>query len=73
MPTALFTALLPVEGEWPLGTPENMAVWLRSHEDLVGRIPNAEHVVLEHADHGSLLREDVLREKILAIVASAKD
>lgn len=73
VPTVLFTALRPVEGEWPLDTPENMAVWLRSHEDLVGRIPNAEHVVLEQADHGSLLREDVLREKILAIVASAKD
>lgn len=68
VPTIVLTALQPIPGEWPLDSPENMAVWLQSHVELLDHIPHAEHVVLPDANHGSIANEDVLGDSILRVI-----
>jgi hypothetical protein len=73
VPTVVLTALEPIAGEWPLDTPENMEVWLQAHLELLDRIPNAEHIVLPNANHGSIANEDVLGDSILQMIELTKE
>ena len=68
--TVVLSALTAV-GEWPLESDQDMEVWESSQLALAGRIPDAEHVVLPHAHHMSILEEAALREKILEVVDRA--
>jgi pimeloyl-ACP methyl ester carboxylesterase len=68
IPTVVLTALSPAGG-YPLESAEDMLRWERFQSALVARIPGAEHVVLPDANHGSILGEKVLREKIIEVIA----
>ena len=70
VPTVVLSAFTAV-GEWPLESEQDMEVWERSQLALAERIPDAEHVILQHAHHMSILEEAVLREKILEVVDRA--
>jgi pimeloyl-ACP methyl ester carboxylesterase len=70
IPTVVLTALSPVGG-YPLESAQDMLRWERFQSALVARIPGVEQVVLPHANHGSILGETVLGEKIIEIVKRA--
>jgi pimeloyl-ACP methyl ester carboxylesterase len=71
VPTVVLTSTQPV-GEYPLQDDQAMQVWLRSHNELVARIPGSKHIVVEKSNHGSILNAPVLTEEILQIVAAAR-
>jgi pimeloyl-ACP methyl ester carboxylesterase len=71
VPTVVITALMPA-GQYPLESAEDMVRWERHQLDLVARIPGAEHVILPEANHGSMLRESVLAQKLLDVVDRAR-
>jgi pimeloyl-ACP methyl ester carboxylesterase len=56
VPVVVLTSGKPM-GQWPLATAEDMQTWLRSHNQLVARIPGAQHRVFPDADHLSILKE----------------
>jgi len=70
IPTVVLTALSPAGG-YPLESAQDMLRWERFQSGLVARIPGAEQVVLPDANHGSILGETVLREKIVEVIARA--
>jgi pimeloyl-ACP methyl ester carboxylesterase len=67
VPVVVFTSGKPL-GTWPLATTEDMQQWLDSHNKLVARIRTPKHIVIQSADHLSILKEDVVLEQILEMV-----
>jgi len=63
VPVVVLTSGQPI-GQWPLATPEDMQQWLKSHNELVARIPGAKHIVMSNADHLSILKEGAVIEEI---------
>jgi pimeloyl-ACP methyl ester carboxylesterase len=72
VPVIVFTAMKPISEEWMLANSERLNVWLKAHEALVQQIPNAEHIVVEDADHGGILEKPVVWQKILEIVEQTR-
>jgi pimeloyl-ACP methyl ester carboxylesterase len=71
VPTVVLTSTKPI-GEWPLQDDKDMQVWLRSHNQLVARIPFSKHIIVENSNHVSILKEPVVTEQILQVVAAAR-
>ena len=71
VPTVVFTSGTPLHA-WPLATDEDMQKWLNSHNTLVARIPGSQHIVIQAANHMSILKEDVVVEQILEMVAAVR-
>jgi pimeloyl-ACP methyl ester carboxylesterase len=71
VPVVVFTSGKPL-GQWPLATPEDMQKWLESHNKLVTRIPGAKHIVIENVDHLGILKEDVVVQDILQMLAAVR-
>ena len=72
VPVVVFTSGKPL-GAWPLATTDDMERWLESHNKLVARIPGAKHIVFANADHLSILKETVVTDEILNMVAGARN
>jgi alpha/beta hydrolase fold len=70
-PTVVLTSTQPI-GEYPLQDDKAMQVWLRSHNQLVARIPGCKHIVVENSNHVSILNDPVVTEQILQLVAAAR-
>jgi len=68
VPMVVLTALTLLPGEWALETPAYMEFWHASHQRLVDRLGNADHIVLEDRDHLTILKDLAVREAILDIV-----
>jgi pimeloyl-ACP methyl ester carboxylesterase len=68
VPVVVFTSGKPL-GQWPLPTADDMLRWLDSHNQLVAKIPGAKHIVIQGADHLSILNEDAVTQEILGLVA----
>jgi pimeloyl-ACP methyl ester carboxylesterase len=71
VPVVVLTSGKPL-GQWPLATAEDMQRWLESHNQLVARIPGAEHIVIPNADHLSILKEGAVVEQITKMIDSAR-
>jgi pimeloyl-ACP methyl ester carboxylesterase len=71
VPTVVLTSTQP-SGEWPLQDDKDMQVWLRSHNQLVASIPGGKHIVVENSNHASILKDPVVTEQILRIVAATR-
>jgi pimeloyl-ACP methyl ester carboxylesterase len=71
VPTVVFTSGKAL-GAWPLATDKDMQEWLRSHNQLVEKIAGSKHIILEKADHISILKEPAVTEQILKTVAAAR-
>lgn len=67
VPVVVLTSGRPL-GQWPLATPEDMQPWLEAHNQLVAKIPGAQHVVIASADHLSILKEGAVVEVITKMV-----
>lgn len=63
VPVVVLTSGKPL-GAWPLATAEDMQRWLDSHDKLVAKIPGAKHIVIQNADHLSILNEGAVVEQI---------
>jgi pimeloyl-ACP methyl ester carboxylesterase len=73
VPVAVFTALVPLPDEWMLADDSRIQVWLETHRMLVAGIPDAKHVVVDSAHHGSILDHPDLIRTILEMVEAARD
>jgi len=71
VPTVVFTSGTPLHA-WPLATAEDMQRWLEWHNKLVARIPGAKHIVIENADHLSILKEGPVVEEITKMVDAVR-
>lgn len=69
IPVVLLTALNPLGGA-PLYLGANE--WEQDHLALLGQMPGAEHIILPGADHGTILGEAILPEKILEVVSAGR-
>ncbi len=72
VPVTVFTALVPLPEEWVRANEARIQVWLKAHRNLVARIPHAKHVVVESADHDSILNHPDLIRAILEIVEAVR-
>ena len=50
----------------------NPEEWLHSHNQLVEKIADSKHIILEQADHIGILKEPAVTEQILKTVAAAR-
>lgn len=71
VPVVVLTSGKPLS-QWPLATPEDMQRWLGSHNQLVARIPGAEHVVIPSVDHLSILKEGAVVGEITKMVDATR-
>jgi pimeloyl-ACP methyl ester carboxylesterase len=71
VPTCVLTSGTPL-GAWPLSTAEDMERWRDSHNQLAAKIPGAKHIVIQNADHMSILKEDAVVDQILEMVAAIR-
>lgn len=72
VPMAVLTALELLPGEWALESPEYMSVWAEEHRRLVEKLGASQHIVIEEADHLTILDEPILVETILEMVRVAR-
>ena len=72
VPIVVFTALVPTPEEWILANDARIQVWLKGHRNVVARIPQAKHIVVESADHMSILNNDDLKRSILETVEAVR-
>jgi pimeloyl-ACP methyl ester carboxylesterase len=63
VPVVVLTSGKPL-GAWPLATAQDMQRWLKSHNELAARIPGARHIVIQNADHLSILNEGAVVQQI---------
>jgi pimeloyl-ACP methyl ester carboxylesterase len=73
VPTVVLTGLKPIPGEWPLDTPQNMEIWLDAHLALADRIAGVDHIIRADADHGSILADDALPQRIIQIIEGYRE
>lgn len=71
VPVVVLTSGQPI-GQWPLARAEDMQRWLKSHNQLVAKIPGAKHMVFPDADHLSILKEGDVTEQITEMVDSVR-
>jgi pimeloyl-ACP methyl ester carboxylesterase len=71
VPVIVLTSGKPL-GEWPLATAEDMRKWLESHNKLVTKIPESTHIVIQDADHLSILKDAVVAEQIAKMVGAVR-
>jgi pimeloyl-ACP methyl ester carboxylesterase len=67
VPVVIFTAKKPL-GSWPLTSDKDMVAWLREHDALASRIPGAERVAIDSANHLSVLITAELGDRIVMLV-----
>lgn len=67
VPCIVVTALKP-SGRWPFRTRAAMNTWLAANEGLVGRLPDATHIVLPHATHASVLDAKLIVKPIVELI-----
>ena len=71
VPVVVLTSGKPI-GHWPLASAEDMQTWLKSHNQLVARIPGAQHIVIPNTDHLSILKEGAVVEQITKMVEAVR-
>lgn len=71
VPTVVLTSGKPL-GAWPLATAQDMQRWQDSHNQFAKKIPDSRHVLLQDANHMTILKEDAVAEQILETVAAAR-
>ena len=71
VPCMVVTALKP-SGAWPFATKADLGAWLAGHEALVGRLPEATHVVLPQATHATVLESKSLVRPLDELIAALK-
>jgi pimeloyl-ACP methyl ester carboxylesterase len=71
VPYVLITAMKP-SGHWPLESRNDMNVWLREQQNLLGKLGSATHILFPRADHASVLTEKDVTKTILELVARVK-
>lgn len=71
IPVVVLTSGKPL-GQWPLATPTDMQLWLKSHNKLVAEIPGAKHIVIPNADHLSILKEGAVVERMKNMVEAVR-
>lgn len=55
IPVTVITTLTPFPEEWVLADTERINLWSEAHARLAQRIPGADHIVVESADHITIL------------------
>ena len=71
VPCIVVTALKP-SGKWPFKTEADMNAWLADTDALVGRLPDATHVVLPRATHASILDDKSIVRPIVELIEALK-
>lgn len=71
VPVVVFTSGTPLK-TWPLESSQDMAVWARTHAELVERLPDAKHVVIPTANHLSILTNAMVSDEIGRMVEAAR-
>jgi pimeloyl-ACP methyl ester carboxylesterase len=71
VPVVIFTSGKPL-GQWPLSTAEDMKRWLDSHNQVIAKIATPKHIVIQGADHLSILKEAAVTDEILTMVGAAR-
>jgi pimeloyl-ACP methyl ester carboxylesterase len=71
VPVVVLTSGKPL-GAWPLATAEDMQLWLKSHNKLVAEIPGSQHIVIQNADHLSILKEGAAVAQITKMVDAVR-
>ena len=55
-----------------LATAEDIPRWLDFHNKLVAKIPGANHIVIQNADHMSILNEGAVVEQIAQMAGGVR-
>ena len=72
IPAAIFTAMVPIPGEWGIENESDMALWFAAHRNLADRIPGAKHIADESRNHVGILSHPRLYETILEMVETSR-
>jgi pimeloyl-ACP methyl ester carboxylesterase len=71
VPCIVVTALKPT-GKWPFKTEADMNAWLADNDALVGRLPDATHIVLPRATHATVLADKSIVRPIVELIDALK-
>lgn len=71
VPCLVITALKP-SGKWPFRTRKDTNAWLADNAALVGRLPEATHVVLPHATHATVLDSKTIVRPIVELIRTLR-